>query len=83
MFKLYIVVYFDQRTHACAYIHMVENNEKHLKIIKKVLFSSYAQETHVRLTQEQYFFDNFQALFIVFEHVNACSSSSSSVYFIK
>ena len=31
---------------------MVENNEKRLKIIKKVLFSSYARETHVRLTQE-------------------------------
>ena len=33
-------------------VHMVENNEKCLKIIKKVLFSSYARETHVRLTQE-------------------------------
>ena len=31
---------------------MVENNEKHSKIIKKVLFLSYARETHVRLTQE-------------------------------
>ena len=31
---------------------MVENNEKCSKIIKKVLFSSYARETHVRLMQE-------------------------------
>ena len=31
---------------------MVENNEKRLIITKKVLFSSYARETHVRLTQE-------------------------------
>ena len=46
------VVYFDQRTHACACDHMVENNDKCMKIIKKVLFSSYAGETHVRLTQE-------------------------------
>ena len=46
------VVYFDQRMHACACVHMVKNNEKRLNIIKKVLFSSYARETHVRLTQE-------------------------------
>ena len=45
-------MYFDQQTHACACVHMVENNEKRLKIIKKVLFSSCAQETHVRLMQE-------------------------------
>ena len=31
---------------------MIENNEKPLKIIKKVLFSSYARETHVKLMQE-------------------------------
>ena len=45
-------MYFDLQTHACACIHMVINNEKCLKIIKKLLFSSYAQENHVRLTQE-------------------------------
>ena len=115
-------MYFDQRTHAWACVHRVKNNEKHLKIIKKVLFSSYTRETQVRLTQEheqnaifyrlgvtpkcwltlkagcssaistafffmflydpymslsrvrwkKYFFDNFQAFFIVFDHVNPC-----------
>ena len=35
------VVHFDQRMHACTCICMVEDNEKHLKTIKKVLFSSY------------------------------------------
>ena len=45
-------MYFDQRTHAWACVHRVKNNEKHLKIIKKVLFSSYTRETQVRLTQE-------------------------------
>ena len=28
-------MYFEQRTHAYACVHMVENNEKRLKIIKK------------------------------------------------
>ena len=32
------VVYFDQRTHACACVHMVKNNIKCLKTIKKVCF---------------------------------------------
>ena len=45
-------MYFDQQTHACACVHMVKNNEKHLKMIKKVLLSSYTRETHVRLMQE-------------------------------
>ena len=31
-----IVVYFDQQVHACACVHMVENNEKHLKIMKNM-----------------------------------------------
>ena len=38
--------------HAYACIHMVKNNKKHYKIAKKVLFSSYTRETHVRLMQE-------------------------------
>ena len=41
------VVYFDQRMHACTGVHMVENYEKRLKTIKKVLFSSYAGEAHI------------------------------------
>ena len=32
------VVYFDQRTHACACLRMVENNQKHKKMIKKYIF---------------------------------------------
>ena len=31
-----IVVYFDQRTHAYACVHMVQNNKKCYKIVKKV-----------------------------------------------
>ena len=37
---------------ANACVHMVKNNEKCSKIIKKVLYSLYARETHARLTQE-------------------------------
>ena len=42
------VVYFDQQTHACACICMVENDEKHWKMMKKVPFLSCAREAHVR-----------------------------------
>ena len=49
------VMYFDQRTHAWASVHMVENNKKRLKIIQKVLSSSYAREAHVSLTKEYKF----------------------------
>ena len=31
-FKLICVVYFDQRTHACACVCMVENNKNYFKI---------------------------------------------------
>ena len=41
--QLQTVVYFDQWMHASACIHMVENNEKHSKIMKKYLFH-HAQE---------------------------------------
>ena len=43
-----IVVYFDQQMHACACISMVENNEKHSKMMKKLPFPSCAREAHVR-----------------------------------
>ena len=33
-----IVVYFDQRTHACVCVCMVENDKKHSKMSKKVIF---------------------------------------------
>ena len=32
------VVYFDQRTHACACVRMVENDQNHCKMSEKVLF---------------------------------------------
>ena len=44
-----IVVYFDQQTHACTCICMVENDKKRLKMIKNILFSSCVREAHVRL----------------------------------
>ena len=31
-----IVVYFDQRTHACACVRMVENDQNHCKMSEKV-----------------------------------------------
>ena len=46
------VVYFDQWTHACSRIRRVENDQKHLKMSKKVSFSSFAWEAHVRHTQK-------------------------------
>ena len=33
-----LVVYFGQRTHACACVCMVENNQKHSKMTKKYFF---------------------------------------------
>ena len=41
---LLAVVYFDQRTHASACFHMVENNEKHLKNIKKYFLSVWSEQ---------------------------------------
>ena len=46
------VVYFDQWTHAWACVCMFENNEKHLKIMKKVPFPSCVLEAHVRLVKK-------------------------------
>ena len=72
------VVYFDQQTHACACVHMVENNEKCLKIINKYFFITGMRDSHKahaktgRKMKFISFFDNFQAFFIVFDHVNAC-----------
>ena len=44
-------VYFDQGTHACACLRMVENDQKHKKIMKKVPLY-HAGEAHVRLTKK-------------------------------
>ena len=43
------VVYFDQQSHACACVRMVENDHKHKKMMKKVYFPSCVQEAHVFL----------------------------------
>ena len=45
------VVYFDQRTHACACVRMVENDQNHSKMSKRVLFSSCVREAYERLTR--------------------------------
>ena len=47
-----IVVYFNQQTHACTCVRMVENDQKHSKMSKKVPFSSCAREAHIRLTKK-------------------------------
>ena len=62
------VVYFDQRKHACACVRMVENVQKHLKMSKKVPFSSCARDAHVRLTKkneekQKKLFTSFHLLF--------------------
>ena len=43
------VVYFDQRTHGCACIHMVENDKKCSKFIKTYFISSCVLEAQIRL----------------------------------
>ena len=40
------IVDFDQQMNAWACVHMVENDKKPLKMMKKVPFSSCAQEAH-------------------------------------
>ena len=46
------VVYFDQRTHACACVRMVENDQNHCKMSEKVPFSSCVREAYERLTNK-------------------------------
>ena len=65
-FQAFFIV-FDQKKHACACVCMAENNEKHLKIIQKVLFSICVREPYVSLSfiwWKKYFFDSFQVFFI-------------------
>ena len=50
--KEVLVVYFDQGMHVCACVHMVENDEKHWKMMKEVPFPSWAQEANVRLMKK-------------------------------
>ena len=47
-----VVVYFNQRMHACACVRMVENDRKLSKIMKKVPFLSCVREAHVRLMKK-------------------------------
>ena len=44
------LLYFDQQTHACARVRMVENDQKHLKMSKKCfqLISTMQMHAHVR-----------------------------------
>ena len=51
-FKRCGVVYFDQQMHACACVRMVENDQNHCKMSKKVLFSSCVREAYERLTKK-------------------------------
>ena len=46
------VVYFDQQMHACACVRIVENDQKHWKMKKKVPFPSCVLEAHVRLMKK-------------------------------
>ena len=48
--KNLIVVYFDQRAHACTCVRTVRNNEKHSKMMKRVFqrtFTSFTCVAHV------------------------------------
>ena len=54
MLKRITVAYFDQLTNACACVSMVENDKKLLEINKNIIFPSWAQEAHVRLTEKYY-----------------------------
>ena len=68
-------VYFDQQTHACACVRMVENDKKHSKMMKKVLFLLFAREALVRrMKKNEEKSHNFWMFFIVFNHANACAS---------
>ena len=61
-------MYFEQQTHACACVRMVENNGKHSRITKKVL------KPYMNLSYawwRRYFFQDFQMFFIFFDHGNA------------
>ena len=53
--KILHVVYFNQLRHACTCVCMVENDQNHSKMSKKVPFSSCAWEAHVRLTKKEKF----------------------------
>ena len=57
--------------HACACSCMVKNNQKHLRMSKKVPFSSCTQEAQ---EEKRTFFTHFWMFLIVLDHVNACAS---------
>ena len=63
-----VVVYFDQQMHACACVPMVENDKKHLKMMKKVFFFmrlTWASRAHGEK-------GNFFIIFKCFYHFRPC-----------
>ena len=57
------VVYFDQPTHACACVRMVENDQNHSKMTKKVPFLSCVREAYEQKRRKKSFsydFDRFR-----------------------
>ena len=48
------IVYFDQRTHACARVRMVKSDRKHSKIMKKYLFNhAYERLMYMKKNEEK------------------------------
>ena len=63
-------MYFEQRTHACACIRMVENDRKHKKMMKKVSFPRFSScalhEPLIRM-MEKVLFSSFSNVFYRFQ----------------
>ena len=57
------VVYFDQQMHACACVGMVENYEKHSKIIEKNLNVFYRFRPCERMRKHDFAGRNTQHLY--------------------
>ena len=60
---------------------MVENDEKHWKIMKKVPFSSCAREAHDRLTKKNKQKISFLNVFFVFDHAGQNTQHTTSLYY--
>ena len=71
-----VLVYFDQQTHAWAWIRMVENDKKSVHVCMLIAKngSSYRKKYETLSMYEYNVLDNFRAFFIVFDHVKACAS---------
>ena len=68
------VVHFDQQTHACACVRMVENDEKHKKMMKKYLLV----HAHERLAKkkEEKSKNNIIYTFRCIEHVEKSTKTT-------